>query len=77
MFTAMDSRTRKCYSYRTVSGLVRQAGGNDYQIEHETVFDPPRRTLMILRCTRYGNAIVTTVRVDAEELAQATPRVEW
>ncbi|WP_123788294.1 hypothetical protein [Phytoactinopolyspora halophila] len=53
------------FRFRTLSGLARQLGGNTWQVEHDTTFRPPNRTIMILREDKYGKHVVNRVLVPS------------
>ncbi|MEQ7008400.1 hypothetical protein ABN028_19700 [Actinopolymorpha sp. B17G11] len=52
--------------FRSIDALVRKLGGRSYDIEHDPRFDPPNRTLMVLRKDRHGTHVLARVIVPAE-----------
>lgn len=70
MFDAIDIHTGERFRFKSLDSLVRRYRGNDYQLEHDGAFDPPMRTVQILRRknTKAGRwaDVLASVRVPTE-----------
>lgn len=68
MYTATNLATRETYNFKSLPALARRLGGDSYQVEHDTAFAPPHRTVVVLRRDRKVDSshIVTRVRVPSE-----------
>ena len=61
-YTAHEPTTKgRTFRYRTMKGLLRQAGGTDYLPESDGAFVPAVITIMVLRHDRYGTHVVTSL----------------
>jgi len=68
MFTAKNPRTQDVYRFRTLDALARRLGGDDFHVCHSEAFAPVELTIEVLRTTRYGTSIVTTLLVPPDAL---------
>lgn len=72
MYEAFTPNTeRKTYQFRSLAALCRRLGGDGYQVEHESAFDPgSHRTIAVTRTLRGDSArsVITTLRVPVEAL---------
>jgi hypothetical protein len=75
VFIATDIRSGIDYRFRSLNALARRLGGNSYQVEHATAFNPPTRRVMILkRAPRsagdHAFHVIATVSVPSEAVSE-------
>jgi hypothetical protein len=75
LYQAREINTSEVYDFRKLNALVRRLGGTNYQVEADGVFDPPERTVMVLRPNRKvgGQDIRALIRVPFESISTDEP----